>query len=487
MLPDEGRYVGVAWEMLRSGQWLTPTLDGLPFFHKPPLFYWITAGSMSLFGANEWAARAAPLLGAWLGGFSLYLFLRRWFGPRRAELTLVVLAVQPLFYVGSQFANLDMLVAGCITATVLCGAHAALCVERGEPYRTALAGAWALAAVGVLAKGLIGLVIPGAVLLLWLVALGRWRVLPRLLWWPGCLLFAVIALPWFAAMQSRYPDFLDYFFVVQHFKRFATGGFNNVEPFWFYPVVLALLSLPTLPWLARLPHPLKADPVRLLMALWVAVVVLFFSLPASKLLGYVLPAVPPLATLMTEGLMAAWGGSARLRHAGWGSLALSALVSLGVVVGLAWHPPSNARRLGAALASRAGPQDLVVALGRYPYDLPFYARLQTPIVAVKDWDVREVQVHDDWRKELADAGDFAPQAARSTLVDAAELPAALCAHRVAWLVGTPGAGAKLAFMPMANAVYADRDATLWKLDIARADVASLLRCPVGRVAGLPGP
>ena len=60
-LPDEGRHVGVAWEMMRSGDWLTPTLNGLPFFHKPPLFYWITAGSMSLFGLNEMAARAAPI------------------------------------------------------------------------------------------------------------------------------------------------------------------------------------------------------------------------------------------------------------------------------------------------------------------------------------------------------------------------------------------------------------------------------------------
>src|SRR5689334_2016600 len=55
-LPDEGRYVGVAWEMLASGNWLTPTLDGMPFFHKPPLFYWLTALAMNAFGANEWAA-----------------------------------------------------------------------------------------------------------------------------------------------------------------------------------------------------------------------------------------------------------------------------------------------------------------------------------------------------------------------------------------------------------------------------------------------
>jgi 4-amino-4-deoxy-L-arabinose transferase-like glycosyltransferase len=100
MLPDEGRYVAVAWEMLHSGQWLTPTLDGLPFFHKPPLFYWITAASLKLFGMGELAARAAPILGATLGALSLYAFTHRWRGQALARRVLLVLAVQPLFFVG---------------------------------------------------------------------------------------------------------------------------------------------------------------------------------------------------------------------------------------------------------------------------------------------------------------------------------------------------------------------------------------------------
>ena len=130
MLPDEGRYATVAWEMLRSGDWLIPTLNGLPFFHKPPLFYWITGAALSVLGPTEMAARAASLAGATLGALSLYLFTRRWCGPQAARRALWVLLVQPLFYVGGQFANLDMLVAGCITATILALAHAALCFEQ---------------------------------------------------------------------------------------------------------------------------------------------------------------------------------------------------------------------------------------------------------------------------------------------------------------------------------------------------------------------
>ena len=96
-IPDEGRYVGVSWEMLRSGDWLVPTLDGLPFFHKPPLFYWITAGSMQLFGPGAMASRAA----AWLASVSiatvLFVFVRRWVGSTQAWTTVVVLATAPLF------------------------------------------------------------------------------------------------------------------------------------------------------------------------------------------------------------------------------------------------------------------------------------------------------------------------------------------------------------------------------------------------------
>ena len=125
MLPDEGRYAGVAWEMLRSGDWLTPTLDGLPFFHKPPLFYWLTASALSVFGLNEWAARMASIVGASAGAYALYLYVVRYAGLRAARMALLVLLTQLLFFGGSQFANLDMLVAGCIGATILLAAHAA--------------------------------------------------------------------------------------------------------------------------------------------------------------------------------------------------------------------------------------------------------------------------------------------------------------------------------------------------------------------------
>lgn len=486
-LPDEGRYVGVAWEMLRSGDWLMPTLNGLPYFHKPPLFYWITAGSLSLFGMNEWAARAAPILGAWLGAVAMYLFARRWWDERAARLTLLALLAQPLFYVGGQFANLDMLVAGCITATTVLLADAAMCIEWKFPYRKALAAAYAMAAVGVLAKGLIGFVIPALVIGAWLVLLRRWRVIATLIWWPGALIFLLLAAPWFLAMQARFADFLDYFFVVQHFKRFAEGGFNNVQPFWFFPAVLLLFSLPWLPWLTRpfrrgflsdAERDPERSPIRLLLVLWVLIVVLFFSLPQSKLLGYVLPAVPPLAMLMADGYIMSLGTPAPRAKRMWqASMVVTVLLSLGAVAVFAIRPLHSSRDFASVLREQRITHEPVVMLGNYFFDLPFYARLRDPVAVVEDWSRRAVNKRDNWRKELADAGRFAPGRAAVALIASDSLAARLCTSPVSWVIGPSKDSARFPYLADAQAVLVRAETTLWRVDRARAAATRALQCP----------
>ncbi len=248
-LPDEGRYVSVAWEMLRSGDWITPTIDGLPYFHKPPLFYWITATALMVGGATRLAVRVAPLIGAFLACGSLFFFVRRWAGHPLARTSLWVLATSPIVYFGAQYANLDMLVAGCITASVLAFAHAALLLPDEPGRKQALLVAYAFCALGVLAKGLIGVVLPGLVLFPWLALERRWTAMLRLLWLPGIMLFFLVAGPWFLLMQERFDGFAHYFFVVQHFQRYSQSTFNNPQPFYFYPVVLLVLGLPWAIWL----------------------------------------------------------------------------------------------------------------------------------------------------------------------------------------------------------------------------------------------
>src|SRR5437868_11513933 len=210
--------------MLLSGPWLGPTLDGLPFLHKPPLWYWLSAASMGLFGVHPWAARLPSLLGALMTGASLFLLVRRWIDARAARDALVVLATMPLRYGGAQYANHDMLVAGCIAGAISLAAHALLARERRESHRAALIAAYACAGLGVMTKGLIGAVLPGLVFVLWCVAIGRTRALRMLCWWPGWVVLLAIATPWMIAMQLRHEQFLHYFFVVQHFSRYAGSG-----------------------------------------------------------------------------------------------------------------------------------------------------------------------------------------------------------------------------------------------------------------------
>ena len=438
-VPDEGRYVGIAWEMLQSRDWLTPTLDGLPYFHKPPLFYWLTALSLKLFGTTEWAARAAPTLGALLAAGSSYFLINRWMSARIARWSLLILATSPFFYGGAQYANHDMLVAGCITAAIAFAADAILSLQAGRAYRTSLLLAWSAAALGLLTKGLIGIVLPGGVIIVWLLMERRLRLIPRLLWWPAPLLFMLIAAPWFSLMQMTYPGFLHYFFIYQQFQRFATTGFNNTQPFWFYPAVLVLLNLPwTILLYTRFSLARAADPdqlsMRRLLWIWLTVIVLFFSLPQSKLVGYVLPVLPAIAALLAEGILQHpfWGGPARWRRLALAVLAAALCVVLMIAISL--RDSGASRRLGDLYQSLHQPEQPLVFVNVYPFDVPFYSKAKQPIIVFDDWRNEQLLKRDNWRKELWEAGRFAPVLGEQVLRQVDELPAFLCAHPVTWVM-----------------------------------------------------
>ena len=452
-LPDEGRYVGVALEMLWSGNWLLPTLDTLPYFHKPPLFYWLTAASLGAFGINAWAARLGSLLAATACALSLYHFLWRWSGYAHARAALLVLLTAPFFYGGAQFANLDMLVAACISGTILCAAHAVLgASDATRPSRPALAGAYALAALGLLAKGLIGIVIPAIVIGIWLVLLGRpWMIL-RLVWLPGVALFAVIGLPWFLLIQARYPDFFSYFFVHHHFERFAAQGFNNRQPFWFLVAVFAALTLPWSPFLvgAARAYPQsvgRSRQVQALMWIWLISTLVFFSIPNSKLIGYVMVALPPLAALAAKGLLCAAGTPARARtwamRAAAGAVAICATIL--IVVDVREEARDNTRRLAAQLRPLlTSPADPLVVLYSYPFSLPFYLGHPPPLRVVENWRDSRVMLKDSWRRELYEAAAFDPDRGKALLLAPEDMPHFLaCATRPVWLIVASASEAKL--------------------------------------------
>lgn len=445
-LPDEGRYASVAWEMFDQGSWLTPLIDGMPYFHKPPLYYWLSAGSYAVFGATPWAARLPSALAASLAVMGIYIFLRLATTPSIARRSVVALATMPLFYGAAQFANHDMLVASLITLTILSGSWALGIGDFPRP-RLAAAAAALFAALAVLSKGLIGIALPGLTLLLWAIPTGHWRNLGRLLSPIPLAVFAVTAVPWFAVMQYRYPDFLHYFFIYQQFERFTSGGFNNAQPVWFYPPILAAGCLPwTLMALysawrrrrppagevggAATPHERVAnigpqrstrDDITRLAWVWTSVMVVFFSIPSSKLIGYILPALPPLAMLL--GLKSAqWIVPWR----NWTLGAVALCVAMPFIAALGARP--GTAPLAEILARHGRPTDITVAIETYPFDLNLLARRGTPLWVVDNWADPDLPKRDNWRKELFDAAAFAaPGTGEQRLLSRQALAERLCA------------------------------------------------------------
>lgn len=429
-LPDEGRYAGVAWEMLRSHSPMVPLLDGMPYFHKPPLYYWLAQISYALFGVHEFSARLPSLLAAWSAGAGVYAFVARYRDVAQARWAVGVLGLTPLFFGAAQFANMDMLVASMITLCILAAADTALRREQGRPHRAMSIATGVLAALAVLAKGLIGLALPGAIVLAWLLLRRAWRGMRALLWVPALLAFAVVAVPWFALMQIKFPGFYHYFFVYQHFERFAQSGFNNAQPFWFYVPIVVGLALPWSLWSVAIftrAFWRDTDPqgLRRLMAIWIAVVMVFFSIPQSKLIGYVLPVFPPLAFLISERLAPAW--AAGKRRGAKLAVGVAAVMCVVAVIVAASNPRGSAGPAVEALRAEMTPNDQQVALHALPFDLGFYTLANEPAWIVDDWNNPDIPLRDNWRKELFDAARFDPVAGERVLISDKTLQARMCA------------------------------------------------------------
>ena len=438
--PDEGRYVGVALEMLHAKDWSTPLLNGMPYFHKPPLFYWLTAASMAVFGENEFAARLVPALAGLLMVAGLFAFLRRFVHPGRALIAALILAVTPLMFGAAHYANLDLLVAAMISTTILCGATAVLLDQQGEGGGQWVLAMYLFAGLGFLAKGLIGFVLPGGVLLFWLLAERRYASIRLLLRPAGVALFFLVTLPWLYLMQSRFPDFLYYYLVYQQFERFAQSGFNNVMPVWFYVAVLLATMAPwygkgMLAVFTRRYWTRQRDAsVRRLMWTWLILILVFFSIPQSKLVGYILPVLPPLAFLLAECFQRALISPRRPMQANMAavqkgdkpqrsnyrkvlglqrSFLIRMLVcfalGLAALVYLSNTSLRSSSRIAHAIAQGSQPTGepaRYYSLDYYPFDFRFYMGNNPDLFVVSDWDDNALATKDNWQKELSDAARF---------------------------------------------------------------------------------
>jgi 4-amino-4-deoxy-L-arabinose transferase-like glycosyltransferase len=349
--PDEGRYAEIPREMWLSGDWITPHLNGLVYFEKPPLQYWATAGLYSLFGAHEWTARLWAVLLAFACIPMVYGFARRiGYGHRTSLVAAMLLAASPYFAVVGQISLLDQGFTFFMTATLF----AFVLAQREE--RAAVAGrnymlvAWAALALAVLSKGVVAIALIGATLALYAAVTRSVAFVWRMHWVAGVPLFGIIAVPWFLAVQHAQPQFAQFFFIHEHVQRFLTTISDRVEPWWYFLPILLFAWIPVI-WSARaaVVSNWKSDAVAAelqagkLLLIWCAVVLLFFSLSQSKLAPYILPMMPALAVLFGRAV------SARPRSAAHALAVLVPLICI-AAIGLMIFGFNKAHAISPALA-----------------------------------------------------------------------------------------------------------------------------------------
>ena len=296
--PDEGRYAEIPREMLAGGDWVIPHLNGLAYIEKPPLQYWSTALSYKLLGESEFAARLYTALTA-LGTVALVWCVgRRLWDAAVAWRAAGILCSMLLFVAMGQLLTLDMSLTFYMTASLAAFLAAQACTRP----RAWMLVAWLAAALGVLTKGLVAGVIPAAVLVLYSLYSRDWRPWRRLNAAWGMPLFLAITVPWHWLAAARLADFLQFFFVHEHFARYLTPIADRQEPWWFFAVIFIAGTVPwTLSAVRALLVGWRRDPAGqefqpvLVLWIWVMFVVVFFSLSDSKLMPYILPAMPAVA------------------------------------------------------------------------------------------------------------------------------------------------------------------------------------------------
>ena len=344
---DEGRYAEIPREMVASGNWVTPHLDGLKYFEKPPLQYWATAVAYEVFGLGQWQAR----LWTGLTGFFTILLTGytgwRVFGARTGLYAAAILA-SSLYWVAMGHINtLDMGVSAMLGGSLLSFLLAQRDAATPAQNRNWMWSCWAFMALALLSKGLIGPAFPGMTLVLYTLVTRDWGLWKRLHIVTGLLIFLAIGLPWHVLMQLRNPEFFDYYFIYQQFTRFLTPELARPGPWWyFFPILL----LAVLPWVGGLfgglrhawkqPSGIEAPSAGTVVTgrpgfkpnwallIWAVFIFVFFSASHSKLPSYILPVFPALALMIGNHFAHAQRGALRRQFALYGFISLATAVGL---------------------------------------------------------------------------------------------------------------------------------------------------------------
>ncbi len=305
--PDEGRYAEIAREMVAAQDYVTPHLNSIKYFEKPPLFYWLGAAAIKWAGVDNWSVRSVNAVLALIGCLLTYVTARYCYDRLTGLIAAFVLGTSLLYFIMAHMVSLDLPVTVFVAASLyafLIGARTPPGKKRYFCFLTAASAA----ALAVLTKGLIGLVFPIVLIVTWLIYTGEWRALKNY-YLPSCIfIFLLIALPWHILVGWRNPEFFYFYIIEQHFLRYTLPEIGHYEPIWFF-IPIFLLGL--FPWIVFLPQTIAAhvsvawkerrtitNITSLFFLAWAGLVFLFFSFSKSKLIPYILPMFPPLAILI---------------------------------------------------------------------------------------------------------------------------------------------------------------------------------------------
>ncbi len=334
MDPDEGRYHEIPREMLLSGNFITPYLNGVEYFEKPILQYWLTAGMMKIFGISEFAGRLVPAF-AGIGCIGLVGWLgNMMFNSRTGILASVILATSCLNLVVASINIIDML----LTFFILACMTFFYAFERSQQKKWLLLFYIAMG-LGVLTKGLVAIILPMGILFWYTIITKRPRLFLKLFYLPGILAFFIVTVPWFYLVCQADKDFFYFFFIREHFLRFTTKMHDRFQPWWFFTPFIILGMMPWTGFLISLFS--KKGIIRqtqsqrnrfdiIFLLLWFIIIFVFYSISDSKLVPYIMPCWAPMVLLVAASIKRFDEQKSWLCH----SFAINSILCLGFVFAL---------------------------------------------------------------------------------------------------------------------------------------------------------